>query len=913
VVNQHERKLLRPKRLLAILAIAGAYYLTAFLGLSLALPQTNATAVWLSSGIALAALLLGGAGLWPGVALGALLANAHVLFQAGAGSPGKVLLAASIIAGGNTLEALLGRWLFRRYIEGPDPLHCSRDPLILATLSAVSCIVAATVGVTAVTAMGLTPRQLAGPALLTWWLGDLAGILVITPLVLVLASSPVPTWNLRRRLAEGGFLVAVGLAAFELFAGGIPHDLAASVAYLVLPLVLGAAIWGGPALTQLSVIVAATVTIYGAVHGQGPFARPSVYSSLLLAQAFICVLALAGSTLAAAIAERQMREQTLNRTYRALQVLTRCDAAVVHATKEQELLQEVCRVAVDTAGYHLACVGYAEQDEARTVRPMAYAGPAERFLSRVRISWGDNEYGQGTFGSAIRTARPVVAHDLLHHPQYRAWHDLVAESGFRSAAAVPLQAHGTMYGAIVFYTSEPYAFGSSELDLLVELGANLAHGILTLRTQRQREQMQEEVVRLHEQVQRHAEELEQRVEQRTNQLRQEMAEREQAQTSLRESERKYRELVENANSIILRIDTRGCITFLNEFGQRFFGYREEELLGRSVIGTIVPPSETGGRDLEQLLQDIAAHPDRHTSNENENVRRDGTRAWISWTNRPIEDGKGRLVECLAVGNDITALKQAEVQLERAKEAAESADRLKSAFLATMSHELRTPLNSIIGFTGILLQGLAGPLNSEQRNQLGMVQIAARHLLALITDVLDISKIEAGQLTIQRAPFSLSSAINKVMQTVTPLAQNKNLQLVCQVAPDVREFLGDQRRVEQILLNLLSNAIKFTEQGNVTLCCTREPEWVILSVRDTGCGIAGEDQQTLFRPFRQLDTGLARKHEGTGLGLAICKRLADLMGGQIELSSVAGKGSVFTVKLPQQEAPAGLQKAQQENL
>jgi PAS domain S-box-containing protein len=355
--------------------------------------------------------------------------------------------------------------------------------------------------------------------------------------------------------------------------------------------------------------------------------------------------------------------------------------------------------------------------------------------------------------------------------------------------------------------------------------------------------------------------------------------------------------VENANSIILRMDTRGCITFLNEYGQRFFGYRADELQGRSVIGTIVPYTETGGRDLEKLIQDTAAHPDRHTSNENQNIRRDGTRAWISWTNRPIHDADGRLVECLAVGNDITALKNAEDQLAQAKDAAESADRLKSAFLATMSHELRTPLNSIIGFTGILLQELAGPLNGEQRNQLTMVQGASRHLLALINDVLDISKIEAGQLTMQRAPFSLPAAIDKVMQTVAPLAKAKNLRLLCELAPDVGEFTADQRRVEQVLLNLLSNAIKFTEQGEVAVRCRREAGWVVLSVQDSGCGIAEEDRRTLFRPFRQLDTGLARKHEGTGLGLAICKRLVELMGGQIELDSEVGKGSTFTVRLP----------------
>ncbi|HXK88358.1 MAG TPA: ATP-binding protein, partial [Phycisphaerae bacterium] len=260
--------------------------------------------------------------------------------------------------------------------------------------------------------------------------------------------------------------------------------------------------------------------------------------------------------------------------------------------------------------------------------------------------------------------------------------------------------------------------------------------------------------------------------------------------------------------------------------------------------------------------------------------------------------EGRLTGCLSVGNDITALKQTQAQLEVAKEAAESADRLKSAFMATMSHELRTPLNSIIGFTGILLQELPGPLNSEQRNQLGMVRNAARHLLALINDVLDISKIEAGQLTVERVPFDLPRTINQVIETVMPLAREKRLQLVTDIAPDIQKLDGDQRRFEQVLLNLLSNAIKFTEQGQVTLRCAREPGWVVISVRDTGCGISEQDQATLFRPFRQLDTGLARKHEGTGLGLAICKRLVDIMKGRIELSSKVGEGSVFTVRLPQ---------------
>jgi signal transduction histidine kinase len=240
-----------------------------------------------------------------------------------------------------------------------------------------------------------------------------------------------------------------------------------------------------------------------------------------------------------------------------------------------------------------------------------------------------------------------------------------------------------------------------------------------------------------------------------------------------------------------------------------------------------------------------------------------------------------------------------LELEEAKDAAESADRLKSAFLATMSHELRTPLNSIIGFTGIVLQGLAGPLNNEQEKQLGMVQNSARHLLDLINDVLDISKIEAGQLEIRCAPFSLPEAIKKALSIVSPLAAKKGIALRTEISPEVDHIVGDQRRTEQILLNLLGNAVKFTDQGEVTVQCVRDHDWLVTAIRDTGIGIDSQHQQAIFEPFRQADTGLARKREGTGLGLTICKRLLDRLGGFICVESALGQGSTFTVWLPRE--------------
>lgn len=252
------------------------------------------------------------------------------------------------------------------------------------------------------------------------------------------------------------------------------------------------------------------------------------------------------------------------------------------------------------------------------------------------------------------------------------------------------------------------------------------------------------------------------------------------------------------------------------------------------------------------------------------------------------------------------LEQANGNLKQAKKRAEDADQIKSAFLATMSHELRTPLNSIIGFTGIILQGLTGPLNSEQAKQLGMVEHSARHLLALINDVLDISKIEAGEFTITSEKVDVVRSIQSVVKTMLPIAEQKGLQIETDLGEDTGSVTGDTRRIEQVIMNLLSNAIKFTDRGTVSIVSRKTQSEIMISVQDTGIGISEGDLTTLFTPFHQIDSGTTRKHEGTGLGLSICRKLVELHGGRITVKSEPGKGSIFTVILPfRNEADNGI--------
>lgn len=395
-----------------------------------------------------------------------------------------------------------------------------------------------------------------------------------------------------------------------------------------------------------------------------------------------------------------------------------------------------------------------------------------------------------------------------------------------------------------------------------------------------RRQVEKEVQRLNEDLRRHAETLEQRVAERTEEL-----------VAINDEQRT---IFESASTGIVLLRDR-VIVRCNRKLEEISGYEHGELVGKST--RIWYPNEeaflVSGKDVYAQM----AKGDTYRK-EQQMLRKDGSLYWVRLSlcafdkNAPMKGAVG-IIE------DITDEREAAENLQKALEAAQAADRIKSAFLATMSHELRTPLNSIIGFTGIMLQGLTGPLNPEQHKQMTMVQKSSRHLLALINDVLDISKIEAGQLDLVPTDFALRPSIEKMVALIAPLAEQKGIALHTEISSDIGMMNTDQRRLEQVILNLLNNAVKFTAKGSVHLACQVTKDMYFLSVSDTGMGIRPEELARIFQPFYQINSGLSRKHEGSGLGLSICKKIVEMMHGSIEVESQWGQGSTFTLRLPRQ--------------
>jgi len=387
------------------------------------------------------------------------------------------------------------------------------------------------------------------------------------------------------------------------------------------------------------------------------------------------------------------------------------------------------------------------------------------------------------------------------------------------------------------------------------------------------------------------------------------------------ADNRYRRLLEAAPDGIVEVDSSGRIVLVNSQAEKLFGYPRQELLGKSVE-ILMPerfrerhPAHRGRYRAHSVIRPMGSGLDLRA------LRADGTEFAVDINLSPFKGETGPGVICVI--RDVTDRKAAEEQIkmlnqsleQRTRDLAvtnseleirnrevEKANRLKSNFLATMSHELRTPLNSIIGFSDLLAEQTAGPLTQKQERFVGHIQESSRYLLALISDILDLSKIEAGRLELKYQTFQMSVAVEEVLSTVRPLAVAKQTELITEVGEEL--FLNaDRVRVKQVLSNLLSNAIKFTpEQGQVRLVARSEGSLLSTSVIDTGIGIPRKDQESVFEAFHQLPAATTGVREGTGLGLSITKLLVEQHGGRIWIESEPGKGSRFQFTLPSSPRP-----------
>jgi PAS domain S-box-containing protein len=361
----------------------------------------------------------------------------------------------------------------------------------------------------------------------------------------------------------------------------------------------------------------------------------------------------------------------------------------------------------------------------------------------------------------------------------------------------------------------------------------------------------------------------------------------------------YRLMVESVRDYaIFMLDPNGYIASWNRGAERIKGYSADEIIGRH-FSVFYGPGDIAARKPERELE-MATREGRF-EDEGFRIRKDGTTFWANVVLTAVRDNDSTLVGFAKVTRDLTerrANEQRALADARRVAAAETANVAKSEFLTAMSHELRTPLNAIAGYTDLLTLGLGGPVTPQQLDYLERIRRSQQHLMGIIGDLLNFSRIEAGQISYDIAPILLSKVFDSVMALVEPQAIARSISLKRELEEPGLTVMGDRSKVDQILLNLLSNAIKFTNAGGtIRVGAAVTEETASIFVADTGRGIPADKLEVIFEPFVQLGRSLSSAHEGTGLGLAISRDLARAMKGDLAASSVDGVGSVFTLTLP----------------
>jgi PAS domain S-box-containing protein len=612
----------------------------------------------------------------------------------------------------------------------------------------------------------------------------------------------------------------------------------------------------------------------------GPFDREDL--SLLTSMAASAAIAIENARLydqsRQEIAERGRAESRLRRINRALRTLGECHEVLVRAEEEQEMLREVCRILVEVGGHRLAWVGLAEAGLTASGRPLALAGYGDGYLDLAGAIGAGMEDGRGPAITAIRTQALSMVRDIRAAPDLP-WQADALRHGCASVVALPLIADGCTLGVLSIYGAQPDAFNADEIDLLKELANSVAFGLMAVHARAERDRAEDEIRRLYQELQDHANRLEETVADRTREL---QVERDRTQA-----------ILEAVGEAVIVTDLEGTIRYVNPAAVELTGYKAEEVVGRSPL--------MWQKDQESAGSYPSAGPAaRPAQREVVSRRKDGTLYDAAMTVAPLFDSHDtdRLVGHVCVQRDITPVKEAE--------------RLKDQFVSNVSHELRTPLSIITLISGNL-DRLYDRLSDEKRRKMIQdIRDQAQVLNDLVGDVLEISRIESGHVSMERQRVDLAQLARKEVDKQLPLARKKSQTLRTIGAGEVAVW-GNPDQLQQVIRNLLNNAIKFTpNKGQIVCECLSSSgqtlvetdwpgsanlpagRWAALRVVDTGIGISAEELPHLYERFYRAKT--QGNIPGTGLGLSIARELIELHDGQIAINSVPGKGSIFAVYL-----------------
>ena len=494
-----------------------------------------------------------------------------------------------------------------------------------------------------------------------------------------------------------------------------------------------------------------------------------------------------------------------------------------------------------------------------------------------RFKFHVGRVGQGLSGWVVQTGDPIRTSNLSQEPHY-----VNTYEGMQSGLYMPLKVGDRVIGVISVESEEPDAFSEQDERLLATLANQAATAF--------------ENARLYQSAQ------------------QEIRERSIAEEALRQSEENYRglarqledrvyertaevqDLYDNAPCGYLSLNPDGKIVRINQTELDWLGYRREEILGCPFTDFVTYESQNIFKETFPAFKQQGSIRDL----ELEILRKDGSVLPILVSATAVYDQDGKYLTSRSTLSDDTSRKHAMETLRLANAEMKRAMRMKDEFLANMSHELRTPLNAILGLSESLLEQTAGPINEKQQKYLGTVNESGRHLLELINDILDLAKIESGQIKIDPGRVNINAVCEASLRMIKQLAQKKNQTVEVEIEKEIGYVWADERRLKQMMVNLLSNAVKFTPvdgQLGLKASIDRHDMKLLIIIWDHGIGIREEDLSRLFRPFVQLDSSLARESSGTGLGLALVAEMARLHGGSVSVVSQPGKGSEFTISLP----------------